>query len=461
MAFAGRCNKQLNYYYLYILMSRIVYILITTIIFLPGSGFVNVDNAHSAFHTGGTASCNGCHVTHDANIDEQQLPLLIASDPSSVCLKCHSGSGGANTPSVYSGNGSAKTPGGDFYWLTLTYIWADGSSAGERHGHNVIAADFNLSEDQHFNQSPGGNYPSSALGCTSCHDPHGKTGGGTKSGAAPISVSGSYGESAAQNSISGNYRLLGDSEYQGGAAAVGFQFTDDAPVARQNPAAGYGESDASHVDYGSGMSEWCGNCHQDIVQNNHTGYGSITHISSSSATLGSTIASMYNSYINTGDLVASGTGTGNINNAYLQFVPFERGTGDAQQLNPTSQNGPDSNATVMCLTCHRAHASAFDSIGRWDLKAVLLVDSHPAADDNGVSGSDVLSSYYGRNIASEFGSEQGPLCEKCHGLSVALSPTGAAPASKLNSDPLSNDPWLLQNELFNPLLRQFQAADQK
>jgi hypothetical protein len=69
----------------------------------------------------------------------------------------------------------------------------------------------------------------------------------------------------------------------------------------------------------------------------------------------------------------------------------------------------------MCLTCHRAHASAFRAAGRWDFDAVLLVDSHPAIGDSGVTGNDVLNSYYGRNIAGEFGSGQQAFCEKCHG----------------------------------------------
>jgi hypothetical protein len=55
-------------------------------------------------------------------------------------------------------------------------------------------------------------------------------------------------------------------------------------------------------------------------------------------------------------------------------------------------------------------------MGRWDLDAVLLAESHPAAGDGGVSGNDLYYSYYGRNIATEFGPEQGPFCEKCHGI---------------------------------------------
>ena len=287
-----------------------------------------------------------------------------------------------DNPSVYSADGSAMTPGGDFYWLTKTFAWGGGSggeSLADSHGHNIVAIDFNLGQDLRLSQSPGGTYPSQYLGCTSCHDPHGKAGGGTKSGALPVSVSGSYGELPAGSTRQGNYRLLGDSHYGGGnaVAAQGFQFSYDAPVARQNIVTRFGESDGSHVDYGEGMSEWCGNCHGDMLGDHSIIAGDFVHPIGSTGTLTTDMVSMYNSYINTGDLVANSPGTGDIATAYLQFVPFERETSDQQQLDPTSTEGPNTNSKIMCLTCHRAHASAFRSIGRWDLDAVLLANSIP------------------------------------------------------------------------------------
>jgi len=89
-----------------------------------------------------------------------------------------------------------------------------------------------------------------------------------------------------------------------------------------------------------------------------------------------------------------------------------------QLLDPNSTQGPDVNSNVMCLSCHRAHASAFPNSGRWDFTATLLVDSHPAVGDVGATTIDVYNSYYGRDIASEFGAGQGQFCEKCHGASL-------------------------------------------
>ena len=355
------------------------------------------------FHSGGVGSCNGCHSMHSAQIGSQQL--LLRSDPSSICLNCHAGRGGANSPSVFSPDGSALTPGGDFYWLTKSFSWLDGQSPGFDHGHNIVARDFNLLSDPILTTSPGGNYPAAKLGCDSCHDPHGQVAGGTSGSSLPVSRSGSYGAGSDADAISGNYRLLGDADY----VTAGYSFSNAAPIARQSNVNKYEETDISHVDYGSGMSEWCGNCHAALLNSNHHAGGiPFQHASGSSAFFSQESLNIYNSYVKTGDL------SGLPATAYLQFVPFERGTSSMQFLDPNSTQGPDANSNVMCLTCHRAHASAFPNGGRWDFTASLLVDSHPASGDAGAASSDSYYSYYGRNVSTDFGAGQGPFCEKCH-----------------------------------------------
>lgn len=366
----------------------------------------------NAFHDGGVGACNGCHIMHTtpgSPVAMSNNKLMKGSDPSSICLNCHAGQGSPTGAAVFSPDGSALTPGGDFYWVTKNFTWATGSSPGDSHGHNIVARDFGLVQDNRLLQAPGGTYPAAYLGCTSCHDPHGRVKGGTKSGRPAVSGSGSHGALPPGFTVRGNYRLLGDSQYEGSSSTFGHQFTQDAPVARQSETNSYGESNSSHVDYGTGMSEWCANCHADMLNRQHEAGSNFEHPVGSSARLEQEMIATYNSYLRTGDL------SGVAETAYLQFVPFERGTTDPRLLDPNSTKGPDANANVMCLTCHRAHASAFRVAGRWDFDAMLLVDSHPAMGDSGVTGSDVLNSYYGRNIAGEFGSGQQSFCEKCHG----------------------------------------------
>lgn len=355
------------------------------------------------FHDGSVGSCDGCHTMHNTGGDSVSQWLIRGTDPSSICLNCHSGVGSPDSSHVASPDGSAMTPGGDFYWLGKDFVWATGSSPGERHGHNVIAVDFGYVQDSTNIYGPGGTYSSALLGCTSCHDPHG---GKTASGGLPVSGSGSYGGSAPGGAVLGNYRLLGGAGYDGGEHVQGFSFSLDAPVAVQNPLSRFGESDGSHVDYGSGMSEWCTNCHSNYIINGHS--AAFEHPAGNTETLGTSRADHYNAYIKTGDL------SGVRETAYLQFVPFERGYAGTSLLDPTSTLGPDYTSRVMCLTCHRAHASAFMYAGRWDLTVSLIADSHPQVGDAGVTGSDVLYSYYGRDMLVEFGAGQREFCDKCH-----------------------------------------------
>lgn len=355
-----------------------------------------------AFHSGGVGQCDGCHIMHNSQ-DGISNWLLPGTDPSSICLSCHSGAGASNSYHIASLDGSAMSPGGDFYWLSKDFFWADGSSPGRNHGHNIVARDYGFVEDSVLIRSPGGTYMSSDLGCTSCHDPHGKV-----SSNLTVSGSGSYGAVPVSGMAVGNYRLLGGIDYDGGEHVQGYSFNYPAPVARQNSAIPFGETDASHVDYGTGMSEWCANCHNTILNSEHKSGGSpFEHPSGNNAFLDSAV-DRYNSYVKTGDF------SGVRATSYLALVPFERGVTDATLLNPTSTHGPDNASRVMCLTCHRAHASAFKYAGRWDFSAEIIADSHPAAGDGGVTGSDLFYSYYGRDMIGEFGMTQRSLCEKCH-----------------------------------------------
>ena len=127
------------------------------------------------------------------------------------------------------------------------------------------------------------------------------------------------------------------------------------------------------------------------------------------------LADNYNRYVKSGDLSADFTSVGG--GPYLHFVRFERGIKDVTQLHPTgveALTGPTTTSNVMCLSCHRAHASAFTYSGAWDFSAEFLAESHPANGDTGVIGNDVLNSYYGIFIKDVFGEYQRSFCNKCH-----------------------------------------------
>jgi len=378
-------------------------ILIITVLMMGGAGSPLLPGVACAFHEGGEGYCEGCHLmrevannqfegtsgTFAAQVDGHSL---VGSDPSSTCLRCHAKAG--TFYNVFSNDGSIFTPGGDFYWLkktfTRTYYGIVYKSLDDSHGHNIIAAEYGLIADRMLTLSPGGIYPSAAMGCTSCHNPHGL-----------IADDHNYSKDLPFPEI-GNFRLLGGIGYSGGNQATGLTFNYPAPVAVAD-SKDWAETDYNHTAYGSGMSEWCGNCHDRFLSDKNK------HTSGSNAKMENAIISNYNSYIRTGDISGSYGGT------YFSLVPFELGIINPTLLDPSSTSGPaPGKANVMCLTCHRAHASAFHDKGRWDFRATFIADSLPQYSDSGVTGNDVINSYYGRNMLSEFGKYQRQFCNKCH-----------------------------------------------
>ena len=327
-----------------------------------------------ALHDDGVAHCDACHTMHNSEdgVTGGSLGphLQIGADPSSTCLSCHASYGQFS-------DGSAYRSGGDFYWVTKDYTWsAHGrpqASTGDSHGHNIIALDeTGLDKDATLTTAPGGTYMAQYLGCESCHDPHGSQ---------------------------GNESLLYGAEDTASGYPGGYTFTNPAPVFK-NAGRTKDVTDSDHSAYGSGMSEWCGNCHAGFLN----AIGKHPAGNNSGAALNGE-ATNYNAYVATGDL------TGVQATSYWEHVPFEDGATDTSGLDTTSTMGPAASGNVMCLSCHRAHASAFPDIGRWYFPDTLMLeDSHPMLTDTGATQADVDNKWYGRVIPAG----QRSFCNKCH-----------------------------------------------
>lgn len=338
-----------------------------------------------AFHDGGVAYCAGCHTMHNsqdgAPVDTVNVGgnayLLNNGNSSDTCLRCHAAYG------QFAG-GEGYGAGGDFYWLTKTYSWSahghTSTSEGESHGHNVLSPAYGLVEDETLDTAPGGDFSSTLLTCTSCHDPHGNQ----------------------------NFRILyGDALgpiYGGGR----YEFENDAPLAVGNSrrtVSGTGrETNENHTVYKSGMSAWCSNCHGDFHTATAPGIVHPTGIP-----MGSTVAGVYNGYVSSDSLNVPGQS----DVSYWGLVPFEDVDADlsVEDLSIGYTAGPVTNDRVMCLSCHRAHASAYPDAGRWDFHATFVAhDSHPQDGDGGLGVDDVVNADY----EYEFVSNQRSLCNKCH-----------------------------------------------
>jgi hypothetical protein len=217
----------------------------------------------------------------------------------------------------------------------------------------------------------------------------------------------------------GVYRLLGGKGYAT-SLYEGYPFTADPPAAvapsEYNRPEDRGET---RVAYGRGMSEWCANCHATLLWG---AGGSKTHPAGNGARLTAKILANYNAY------VASGNLTGSPATAYSSMVPFEMGTGDYGVLKRTAGSvgasaGPDATANVMCLTCHRAHASGWDHATRWNMRGEFLVynGDYPGIDDiavpprisQGRTRAETRKAFYDRP-ATAYATYQRSLCNKCH-----------------------------------------------
>ncbi len=397
-------------------MSKIKWVMVPGIAALAAILTVGLADTATALHSGGVAHCDACHSMHNSPDNPvtgtPNSLLLKGSDASSTCLNCHRGSAGSYH--ILTTTGGSFSPGGDFFWLSANYTNVvrnnPVASDPDQFAHNVIAADYGLTVDGNNAAAPGGTYPSSLLSCASCHDPHGQVNGGTANGMDPISVSGSYGGVPAPGTIAGNYRLLGDAYYGLADAPIAvtksYSDTDGSTVttpADPNDPNSVDQYAVAHPAYGKGMSEWCAACHSQYINNSQK------HPAGNGEFLNGQAAN-YNSYVATGDF------TGTQATSYSSLVPFELQTTDKAVLlaATTSTQGPDSTDNVMCLTCHRAHASAFNNITRWNTEDELLAEGFPTAANLVTIGAVANADYYGRDIATTYGEYQRSLCNKCH-----------------------------------------------
>jgi hypothetical protein len=402
------------------------------------------------FHDGGVGACEGCHAMHTKPTgDPVAASLLLGSDPSSTCLTCHGGTnpGGYQVLSTFVSLVQPPanfTPGGDFAWLTRSYSWVGPkgtleTSPGERHGHNVAALDALLEPDYLRPTAPGGTYPSDRLSCISCHDPHGKfrldITGSVRTDGAPVRSSGSYGgfqfAVPTPGTSIGVYRLLGGVGYAPKSAGPVVAFSNPPPVALSPQTYNRSERTSDiRVAYGSGMSEWCRNCHGLI----HTPTASNTtttflHPAGNDARLNASAAlGIYNTYVRSGVL------TGTQATSHSSLVPYEEGTIDRVTLSLRAVSdgsvlgGPSTGReTVMCLSCHRAHATGWNHALRWNVtpSGYIVVDgSWPGTDATGRARLDEFAqgrtraetqaAMYDRD-ASDYAAYQKLLCNKCHG----------------------------------------------
>lgn len=398
-----------------------------------------------AFHSGGVAECGGCHSMHSPSPTGSFL--LIGTDQSSTCLSCHQHAGDTAPTSYHVSTDPGdmpvgvppkqRSPGGDFGWLKKTYDYTPRSGAtpvheaGDTHGHNIVAGDFGYLVDATNTTAPGGTFPAAQLACNSCHDPHGSyrrrsdntigTSGGAiiASGSYKTSSVPGYSDPPAAGSALGVYRLLAGAGYSKGGVTYNGVPAAKAPntynqtEATNQVRVAYGvATTGGHVTWG----QWCSTCHPNMHSQGN-------YVHPVDQALGSAVIANYNSYVKSGDM------TGVAASSFTSLVPFANNTNSYTTLAGVANNGsptaagPSDGDQVTCLSCHRAHASGFPEMLRFNMEGEFMIyngqypgtDTTPTAPQfaQGRLGAETQAGYYDRPVTT-FANYQRVLCNKCH-----------------------------------------------
>ncbi len=300
-----------------------------------------ISNSAIAFHEAAGLKCMACHTMHASeNGSESDViggngfdaaltsgvtsggnpMLLVQANETDLCLACHGEgvSSNGSGPKVMSSSGTQSTalPGGDFWTSTQTHSGDDGRG-GE--GHNpyhtplasdsaIIPADENLSDPL---TPPGASNPIGKWDCVACHAPH------------QNDNSPSYGQA------NPDFRMLW-SKPAGLGSGVTFNAVEGS--------IGLEESDTNHSGYRDNVSTWCAVCHPNFHNEENSDW--LIHPTDAFLNGSTGIFNIYN-----------GNPAGGAN--YSIITPI-------QDPNATSATdfAATTSSSVMCLSCHRAHAAS-------------------------------------------------------------------------------------------------------
>jgi hypothetical protein len=367
------------------------------------------------YHSYDGLVCYDCHTIHNS---EDGAPIAAGAGGSigpyarllkqptvtDICLQCHlyPASSAFKAPAVMTPNGvlpsNLALPGGDFYWSGGT-----GPGAAPRKGHNpgksLGVQAMTMTSDSALSVSPGGSYPTSNWDCATCHDPHNRFGENVaawrqlKRKINGIVHTGEETVVAGVESFGGNQgpttqgyepiRSNSRGDLRGGVNETNYVNTrkDGNALEGAKLYPPLAESDTNKNVYRGGFSSFCAVCHGDFhggnveirnADNGKTRAGSAWLRHPTNVTINQSTGSKYG--IDTYKAVVTNAQGNNPNpSGYDWKYPMVKG--DAVftvKTNVASANDPSTLAAtdrIMCLTCHKAHASKYENMTRWDTNA--------------------------------------------------------------------------------------------
>jgi len=276
-------------------------------------------------------SCIGCHTG-----DNTASSVALTNDTDAPYVL---GDTAPNYNNTGTGTASDTLAGGNFWWV---------AHGADRTGHNVAGI---ASQDTTLGLTPpGGSLMANQLRCAGTYGCH-----GDRNVDDPyLAMEGTH----HRRTMTGNYRLLENSD---GTPIAGLEDTDWEFQAKDGTTAhnqykGKGRTTDTDEDK-STISSFCASCHGDF----HSGADTTgTHA-------GTTMGSPWLRHPVDYQLPSSGEyGNYNTTNDYSVVVPVasETVTSALASVSPGT-----SETIVMCLSCHRAHGTPYDSILRWDYKS--------------------------------------------------------------------------------------------
>ncbi len=338
-----------------------------------------------AFHNGSQLICSKCHTMHYSeagaapdvangalNTGEggPNESLLYKKNITDLCLSCHKDNAYTGAPSVYNTTPNDNLPGGDFGYCAKKDAGANAATNRVGKGHNPYGAPDDLSANIDKDDlnggangiAPPGNWTipvgdpnvgtpedltAGEFVCTSCHGVHGPESGNTPAPGTPAQSYQSYGYrllKAVVNGVDTNTTADAITSQawilSGGSVVAGPDGADlTQPVSATN-----------HNTYKGGFSAWCGACHKNFHGEDET--------------------------------VANGTtrnADGFVRHATNTKLGGTAGYGRGKNYGTTPRydmplvqvgaSFDNINDKVMCLSCHKAHGTAYRDAVRWDCTA--------------------------------------------------------------------------------------------
>ncbi|MBI5342473.1 MAG: hypothetical protein HZB63_04025 [Deltaproteobacteria bacterium] len=353
------------------------------------------------YHSPDGMVCGDCHVLHNSEDGAAPATGSGAAGPSAkllkkpsvtdLCLQCHLSPSNVayKAPAVMTSGGTTpdgvSLPAGDFYW----------SSADPRKGHNPGktrgAQSSSISSDPVITVSPGGNFSTGDFDCISCHDPHDRFGDsvaawrqlkrringivhtGNETAAKGVE---SYGGSEGPTTA-GYEPILSNSrgDIQGTSYRNKRKDGQDLEGADLFKA----EGDDNKNVYRGGFTSFCSVCHGDF----HGGGESQRSDNGKTRSGGAWIRHPANISMDTPGgkygiaaytaAVANSQGNNPNPAGYDWKYPLVKADADfSVKSRAFSSNDPATAAgtdRIGCLTCHKAHASQYSNMTRWDPRA--------------------------------------------------------------------------------------------